>query len=58
MSEEQGNEIDMMDKVDQNPKVHADSTPEELELLAKENGQPDEAGNFTAPAEEEQEVSE
>lgn len=57
MSEE-GKEIDHMDKVDQNPKAHADSTPEELELLAKENGEADANGNFTAPVEDEEGVPE
>lgn len=57
MSEE-GKEIDHMDKVDQNPKAHADSTPEELEMLAKENGEADANGNFTAPVEDEEGVPE
>lgn len=47
-----------MDKVDQNPKVHADSTPEELEVLQRENGEADDNGNFTGTVEDEEEVSE
>lgn len=45
MSEEV-NEIDMMDKVDQNPNVHANSTPQEEAVLRAEYGEPNEDGFY------------
>ena len=54
MNEDQPSEIDLMSQIDGNPKAHEESSPEEVEKLRGMYGDPDDSGNFTSPADEEE----
>lgn len=51
---EKANEVDQMHKVNQHPKAHEDSTPEEEALLRELHGEPDSEGVYGRTPEEEE----